>query len=49
MAEYKIDENNKETNYKKDILYVTGFSDKDDENEYNIITSKYGLIFSGKL
>ena len=49
VAEYKIDENNKETNYEKDILYVTGFSDKDDENEYNIITSKYGLIFSGKL
>ena len=33
----------------EDYLYVTGFSDKKDENEYNVITSKYGLIFSGKL
>ena len=33
----------------KDRLYVTGFSDKDDENEYNIITSRYGMEFCGKL
>ena len=32
-----------------DILFVTGFSDKDDENEYNVITKRYGLVFNGKL
>ena len=33
----------------KDSLYVTGFSDKNDESEYNLITEKYGMIFQGKL
>lgn len=36
-------------NGEKDLLYVTGFSDKKDENEYNVITEKYGMIFQGKL
>ena len=34
---------------RKDSLFVTGFSDKDDENEYNVLTKRYGLEFLGKL
>ena len=44
-----IDDSYKEKSEAKDLLYITGFSDKDDENEYNVITSKYNLLFSGKL
>ncbi|MCQ2586509.1 MAG: glutamate racemase [Treponema sp.] len=33
----------------KSLLYVTGFSDKKDEKEYDVICKRYDLIFGGKL
>lgn len=47
VSDSKITEN--KTSLSPPVLFITGFNDKKDEKEYDVICNRYNLIYGGKL